>query len=160
MAWAGLLRTILRNVRRSPPCAPAFRGFEGDPAPCCQGLLRPTLSPVSTEDEELKNDLEKLRRDGSVVVRFDSAEDVAQWRAAMRKACRAAGLRHRTGLANADDRIAWALHVDHVVTEAEHRAASRAIQSAYDDDEPRVPFHELVRDEQRKMLRVVRDGEG
>jgi hypothetical protein len=74
----------------------------------------------------------------------------------MRRACRAAGLRIRTGLANADDQIAWAHHVDHVVTEAETRAARRAIEAAYGDDQPKVPFHELVREEQRGMLRVVR----
>jgi hypothetical protein len=112
---------------------------------------------VSAEDEGLKGDLEKLRRDGSVVARFDSAEDAARWRAGLRGACRAAGLRVRTGLANADDRIAWVHHIDHVVTEAAQRASLRAIQAAYDDDEPSVPFHELVRDEQRKMLRVVQD---
>ena len=39
----------------------------------------------------------------------------------MRHACRAAGLRIRTGLANADERIAWVYHVDHVLTEAENR---------------------------------------
>jgi hypothetical protein len=109
---------------------------------------------MSAEDAAIKRDLEKLRRDGSAVARFDSAEEAAAWRAAMRRACRTAGLRIRTGLANADDRIAWVQHVDHVVTEAAERAARRAIEAAY-SDEPRVPFHELVREEQRKMLRVV-----
>ncbi len=110
---------------------------------------------MSAEDTAIKHDLEKLRRDGSVVARCDSAEEAAAWRAAMRRACRAAGLRIRTGLANADDRIAWVYHVDHVVTEAAERAAHRAIEAAYSDDQPRVPFHELVREEQRKMLTVV-----
>ena len=103
----------------------------------------------------IARDLEKLRQDGSVVARFDTAEDAGAWRADIRRACRAAGLRIRTGLANADDRIAWVYHVDHVVTEAADRAARRAIEAAYDVDAPKVPFHELVRDEQRKMLRVV-----
>lgn len=111
---------------------------------------------MSAEDAAIKHDLEKLRRDGSLVARFGAAEEAAAWRAAMRRACRAAGLRIRTGLANADDRIAWAWHVDHVVTEAAERAARRAIEAAYSDDQPRVPFHKLVRDEQRKMLHVVR----
>jgi hypothetical protein len=115
---------------------------------------------MSAEDAAIKRDLEKLRRDGSLVARFGSAEGAAAWRAAMRRACRAAGLRIRTGLADADDRIAWTYHVDHVVTEAAERAAHRAIEAAYSDDQPRVPFHELVRDEQRKMLRVVHHGEG
>ena len=111
---------------------------------------------MSAEEAAIKRDLEKLRRDGSVVARFGTAEDAGVWRAAMRRACRTAGLRVRTGLANADDRIAWAHHVDHVVTEAAERAARRAIDAAYSDNKPRVPFHELVREEQRKMFRVVR----
>jgi transposase len=111
---------------------------------------------MSAEDAAVKHDLETLRRDGSVVARFTSADDAAAWRATMRRTCRTAGLRVRTGLANADDRIAWAYHVDHVVTEAAERAARRAIEATYKDDEPRVPFHELVREEQRKMLRIVR----
>ena len=49
-------------------------------------------------------------------------------------------------------------HVDHVLTEAENRAARRAIDAAY-NDEPRIPFHQMVREEQRKMLQVVRDDE-
>ena len=62
------------------------------------------------------------------------------------------------GLANADGRIAWVYHVDDVPTEAENRAARRAIDATY-NDEPRVPFHQMVREEQRKMLQVVRDDE-
>jgi hypothetical protein len=76
-------------------------------------------------------------------------------RAEVRRACRTAGLRIRTGLANADDRIAWTWHVDHVLTEADDRAARRAMEAAY-KGEPCVPFHQLVREEQRKMLQVVR----
>jgi hypothetical protein len=111
---------------------------------------------MGSEDAAIVRQVNELRRDGSVVARFDSAEEAAEWRAAMRRACRAAGLRIRTGLANGDRRIAWAHHVDHEVTEADERAARRAIEAAY-NDEPRVPFHELVREEQRKMLRVVQD---
>jgi hypothetical protein len=114
---------------------------------------------VSAEDAVVKRDLEKLRRDGSVVARFGSAEDAAAWRAAMRRACQAAGLRIRTGLANADDQIAWVYYADHVVTEAAERAARRAMEAAYSDDQPHVPFHELVREEQRRMLQVVRPTE-
>ena len=114
---------------------------------------------MSTEDVAIKRDLEKLRRDGSVVARFGSAEEATAWRTAMRRACRAAGLRVRTGLAHADDGIAWAHHVDHVVTEAENRAARRAMEAAYSDDQPQVPFHELVREEQRRMLRFVRSND-
>jgi hypothetical protein len=111
---------------------------------------------MSAEDAAIKRNIETLRRDGTVVVRFDTAKDAAAWRAAMRRACKVAGLRIRSGLANADDRIAWTWHVDHVLTEAGDRAAHRAMDAAY-NGEPRVPFHELVREEQRKMLRVVRD---
>jgi hypothetical protein len=114
---------------------------------------------MSAEDAAVKRDIEKLRRDGSVVARAGSAEEAGAWRAAMRRACRAAGLRIRTGLANGDDRIAWVYHLDHVVTEAAERAARRAIEAAYSDDQPQVPFHELVREEQRGMLRVVRPGD-
>jgi hypothetical protein len=76
---------------------------------------------------------------------------VAGWNAAV---CRAAGLRVRTGL-SADGEVAWAYHVDHVVTEASSRAASRAIEAAFAGEVPPAPFHELVRHEQRKMLRLV-----
>ena len=113
---------------------------------------------MSAEDAVTVRDLEKLRRDGSVVARFDTAEDARAWRADIPRACRAAGLRIRTGLANADDRIAWVYHIDHVVTEAAERAARRAIEAAY-SDQPRPPFHQLVREEQRKMLRVVGPGD-
>lgn len=74
-----------------------------------------------------------------MVARFGSAEEATAWRDAMRRACRFAGLRAGTGLANADDRIAWAHHVDHVMTEAAERAARRAIEAAYDDDQPQCP---------------------
>jgi hypothetical protein len=40
--------------------------------------------------------------------------------------------------------------------EAGDRAARRAMEAAYNGEQP-VPFHELVREEQRKMLHVVRD---
>jgi hypothetical protein len=60
----------------------------------------------------------------------------------MCRACRMAGLRIRTGLANADDRIAWNHHVDHVATEAAERAARRAVEATYNDDQSRALFHE------------------
>jgi hypothetical protein len=96
---------------------------------------------------------EVLRRDGSVIARLGNAADTQEWRAGIRRACRAAGLRMRTGL-SADGEVAWAYHVDHVVTEASSRAASRAIEAAF-SGEATAPFHELVRQEQRKMLRLV-----
>lgn len=99
---------------------------------------------------------EVLRRDGSVIARLGNAADTQEWRAGIRRACRAAGLRVRTRL-SADGEVAWAYHVDHVdhvVTEASSRAASRAIEAAF-SGEATAPFHELVRQEQRKMLRLV-----
>ena len=113
---------------------------------------------MGSQDAAVARQVEMLRRDGTVVGKFSSSEEAAAWRAVMRRACRAAGLRIRTGLANADRRIAWVYHVDHVLTEAENRAARRAIDAAY-NNEPRVPFHQMVREEQRKMLQVVRDDE-
>ena len=60
----------------------------------------------------------------------------------------------RTGLST-DGEVAWAYHVDHVVTEASSRAARRAMEAAFSRDGQLFPFHELVREEQRKMLRLV-----
>ena len=95
-----------------------------------------------------------LCRDGSVVARLETAADIREWRAGIRRACHAAGLRVRTGLST-DGEVAWAYHVDHVVTEASSRAARRAMEAAFSGDGQLVPFHELVREEQRKMLRLV-----
>lgn len=96
---------------------------------------------------------EDLRRDGSVIARLPDTEKAQDWRAAIRRACRDAGMRVRTGLAG-DGEMAWAYHVDHVLTEASSRASRRAIEAALAGDAT-VPFHELVRQEQRKMLRAV-----
>jgi hypothetical protein len=98
--------------------------------------------------------MEALRRDGAVRAQFQVPRDAGEWRAGMRRACRTAGLRVRTGVSG-DGGVAWAYHVDHVVTRAESEATSRAIEAALSRDEEPVPFHELVREEQRKMLRVV-----
>jgi hypothetical protein len=46
--------------------------------------------------------------------------------------------------------------VNHVGTEAELRAAARAVDD-YLGGKARRPFHELVREEQRKRLAVVVD---
>jgi len=109
---------------------------------------------VSVEQDYVRRCMEALRRDGAVRAQFQVPGDAGEWRAGMRRACRAAGLRVRTGLSG-DGGAAWAYHVDHVVTPAESEAASRAIEAALSGDEKHVPFHELVREEQRKMLRVV-----
>ncbi|MGH3157577.1 MAG: hypothetical protein ACRDNF_13490 [Streptosporangiaceae bacterium] len=109
---------------------------------------------MSSEDTNLRRDLEVLRQDGSVLVRFTSADKAGEWRAAMRRACRTAGLRVRTGIVG-DGQAVSAYHFDHVVTEADLRAAARAMDTALTGDKPSAPFHELVRQEQRKMLRAV-----
>jgi hypothetical protein len=108
---------------------------------------------VGVEQYHMRRRAEELRRDGSVVVRLPGAREAREWRAAMRRACRAAGLRVRTGVSD-DGEVAWAYHVDHVVTPASSRAANRAIEAAFAGDMT-VPFRELVRQEQRKMLHVV-----
>jgi hypothetical protein len=113
---------------------------------------------MGSQDAAVARQVDRLRRDGSLVARSNSGEEAAVWRAAIRRACRAAGLRIRTGLANADERIAWVYHVDHTTTEAGQGAARRAMEAGY-NGEPHVPFHQLVREEQRKMLRVVRDND-
>jgi len=97
--------------------------------------------------------MEDLRRDGSVVVRLADVREAQEWRAEMRRACRAAGLRVRTGVSG-EGVAAWAYHVDHVVTPASLRAVNRAIEAAF-AGEMTVSFPELIRQEQRKMLRVV-----
>lgn len=95
-----------------------------------------------------------LRRDGSVVVPTADLDDVDAWRQEVRRACRAAGLRVRTGVG--DNGIVWVHHVDHVVTDAEFQAAGRALSNFF-EGQPPVPFHELVREEQRKLLALVDD---
>jgi hypothetical protein len=97
---------------------------------------------------------EVLRRDGSVTAALATAADRQEWRAGIRRVCRAAGLRLRTGL-SADGEVAWAYHVNHVVTEAWSCAADRAIEAALSGEAPSAPFHELVRQEQRKILHLV-----
>lgn len=109
------------------------------------------------QDPHLRRWLEELRRDGSLIIELDTSEDAQQWRAQIRRACRAAGLRVRTGVL-ADGLNAWAYHVDHVITPAASRAARRALEAIFAGDQPSIPFHELVRQEQRKMLRVIRNG--
>lgn len=112
---------------------------------------------MTTDRVRLATDMEILRRAGTVSARCASEHEASEWRAAIRKWCRSAGLRVRTGLVNGDTRTAWAFHLDHVVTEADQRAANRLIEAALSVtvQEP-ASFHELVRQEQRKMLRVVR----
>lgn len=118
------------------------------------GRAGASLGVMSAGEHYLRGDLEALRRDGWVTARWAAAGQAAGWRAGMRRACRAAGLRVRTG-ASEDGTRAWAVHVDHVVTAAETDAVNRAIEAALAGEPQPAPFHVLVRREQRRMLRVV-----
>ena len=111
---------------------------------------------MSAGEYFLRGDLEALRRDGSVTTRWTTAEEAARWRAGMRRVCRAAGLRVQTGASQGQaGMVAWAAHPDHVVTAAQAEAASRAIEAALDGEPQPAPFHVLVREAQREMLRLV-----
>jgi len=111
---------------------------------------------MSAGEYFLRGDLEALRRDGCVTTRWGSAGEAARWRAGMRRVCRAAGLRVRTGASQGQaGMVAWAVHPDHVVTAAQAEAASRAIEAALDGEPQPAPFHVLVRQAQREMLRAV-----
>jgi hypothetical protein len=114
---------------------------------------------MSAGEHYLRGDLEALRRDGWVTAAWASARQAAGWRAGMRRACRAVGLRVRTG-ATEDGTRAWVVHVDHVVTAAETEAVNRAIEAALAGEPQPAPFQVLARREQRKMLRVVQPDSG
>jgi hypothetical protein len=109
---------------------------------------------MSAGEQYLRGDLEALRRDGWVTATWAAAGQAAGWRAGMRRACRAAGLRVRTGVSE-DGTLAWAVHVDHLVTIAETEAVNRAIEAALAGEPHAAPFHVLVRREQRKLLRAL-----
>lgn len=109
---------------------------------------------MSAGEQYLGGDLEVLRQDGWVTAAWAAAGQAARWRAGMRRACRAAGWRVRTG-ASEDGTLAWAVHVDHLVTAAETEAACRAIEAALAGEPQADPFYVLVRREQRKLLRAV-----
>jgi hypothetical protein len=127
-----------------------FRAGSGG-VPCRAGV---NLGVMGAGEHYLRGDLEVLRRDGWVTASWAAAGQAAGWRAGMRRACRAAGLRVRTG-ASEDGTRAWAVHVDHVVTAAETEAVNRAIEASLAGEPQPAPFHVLVRREQRKMLRAV-----
>ncbi len=111
---------------------------------------------MSAGEYFLRGDLEALRRDGSVTTRRTTAEEAVRWGAGIRRVCRAAGLRVRTGASQGQrGMVAWAVHAGHVVTAAQAEAASRAIEAALDGEPLPAPFHVLVRRTQREMLRLV-----
>ena len=136
----------------SKPITSGKLPFRGQPGVEPVGARSP--GRVSVPEHYLRRCVEMLRRDGSVVVRMAATAEGQEWRAGIRRLCRAAGLRVRTGLSG-DGEVAWAYHVDHVVTEASWRAARRAAETAFSGEFPSAPFHDLVREEQRKMLRLV-----
>jgi hypothetical protein len=98
--------------------------------------------------------VDRIRGEGSVVVPVAQVGDVQVWQAAVRRACRQAGIRVRTGPSN-DGTAVWAFHLDHVITGAETRAAGLAAATVLFTNDPIRPFQQLVREEQRKMLRIV-----
>ena len=111
---------------------------------------------MSAAEYFLRGDLEALRRDGSVTTRWATAEEATRWRAGMRRVCRAARLRVRTGASQGQrGMVAWAVHADHVVTAAQAEAANQAIEAVLDGEPLPAPFHVLVRRAQREMLRLV-----
>lgn len=70
---------------------------------------------MGSQDAAVARQVDRLRRDGSLVARFKSGEEAAAWRAAIRRACRADGLRIRTGLATGGrnvDRVPQAILLD------------------------------------------------
>jgi len=92
---------------------------------------------------------------------FDDADAADEWRAAMRHACRAEHLRIRTFLGPAahgeDGRtklVVYVHHRDHVITNAERRAAAEAMEDLV-AGRPTVPFSQRVLAARRKMIRVV-----
>jgi len=100
---------------------------------------------MSAGEYFLRGDLEVLRRDGSVTTRWAAAGEAARWRAGVRRVCRAAGLRVRTGASQGQGgTLAWAVHAGHAVTAVQAEAASRVIEAALDGEPQAAPFHVLV----------------
>src|SRR5262249_49785075 len=102
-----------------------------------------------------------LRRDGLISKQFDSADAADEWRTAMRRACRAEHLRVRTFLGpvvHGEDGsaklVVYVHHRDHVVTDAEQRAAAEAMGD-FVAGRPAVPFSQRVHAARRKTMRVV-----
>ena len=84
-----------------------------------------------------------------------------EWRAAMRRTCRAADLRIRTFVVPARGGkdgeagvTAYVHHIDHVVTAAELRAAAEAMGDLVSGG-LQVPFAKRLRKARRETMRVV-----
>jgi hypothetical protein len=116
---------------------------------------------MSVDPSRLSVCVESLRHDGLISERFKDTEAADEWRAAMRRACRARHLRIRTFLVptgpGKDDEAgvtAYVHHIDHVVTDAERRAVAEAMGDLV-SGRPPVPFTERVRKAKREMMRVI-----
>lgn len=105
-------------------------------------------------DARVRGWIDQLRRDGSIQVHTTRLDgDVEGWRSAIRRAARRAGLRIRTDVTN-DGAVVWVRYIDHIVTDAEMRAATRAMGSIL-GDEPIRSYEDLVKEERRKELRLL-----
>jgi hypothetical protein len=116
---------------------------------------------MSVDPSYLNTCVESLRRDGLISEHCSDTKVANEWRAAVRRACRAKHLRVRTFLvlARCDEDvetgvIAYAHHIDHVVTDAERRAVAEAVGD-FLARRSTVPFAKRVHMAQRKMMRVA-----
>jgi len=110
--------------------------------------------------------MESLRRIGDVSKSFESAEAADEWRAAMRRACRAEHLRVRTRIFDADDGTLLAIAVDldrnHVATDAWISAAVNALptpatrQRVDNAEDGRLRGDRQHRAEQRVFMEITR----
>jgi hypothetical protein len=119
---------------------------------------------MKLEDGRLTAWMGQIRADGSIMIsNAQLPVPVDEWRSAIRRAARRDGLRIRTGVANCGCCV-WACHVDHVTTDAQMRAAARAVGAVLwpDGEDGGKTYRELHSEERRRQLRSVpsgRDGE-
>ena len=116
---------------------------------------------MSLDPSHLSARAEPLRRDGLVGEDFRDTDAADEWRAAMRRTCRAADLRIRTFVVPARGGkdgeagvTAYVHHIDHVVTAAELRAAAEAMGDLVSGG-LQVPFAKRLRKARRETMRVV-----
>lgn len=81
--------------------------------------------------------------------------DISEWRRGMRQEARRRGVRITTFI-DETGRV-WALHPDHVVTEAENRALMRRMEAmeAMVDMASLPSRSDMIREEQRKLMQVI-----
>jgi hypothetical protein len=116
---------------------------------------------MSLDPSHLSACVESLRRDGLVSEDFKDTAAANEWRAAIRRTCRAADLRIRTFVVPARGGkdgeagvTAYVHHIDHVVTAAELRAAAEAMGDLVSGG-LQVPFAKRLRKARREKMRVV-----